>query len=241
MIPHRTRMPALRTRLARIGCLLVLAAASVAGAAEGGVPDLTLTVEQLPFASGRDVARLAIHGEAPLNCAPTIGRAWLEDADFSIELRSPTSGCDETRRVPFTLRVDPREILRCRVLAERRLDRVLKPAPGVAVPDLWQHVDRRFLWPTIVDRDAQEVVPEDRHLQGLVTNRSVAENATLAGIAGLIVAGAAVGAGVAGVFIETHQDPDRAPSDGPNMVPLNQLEELMRQIMAIDKLAKSFA
>lgn len=112
MIPHRTRMPAFRARLARIGCMLALAvavgAASVAGAAEGGVPDLSITVEQLPFGSRRDIVRLAIHGEAPRDCTPTIGRAWLEDADFSIELRSPTSGCDETRRVPFTLRVDPR-------------------------------------------------------------------------------------------------------------------------------------
>ena len=55
-----------------------------------------------------------------------------------------------------------------------------------------------------------------------------------------ILARAAAAVGVAAVFIETHQDPDHAPSDGPNMVPLNQLEELMRQIMAIDKLAKSF-
>ena len=46
--------------------------------------------------------------------------------------------------------------------------------------------------------------------------------------------------GIAAVFIETHENPDTAPSDGPNMVPLDKLEELMRQIMAIDKLAKSF-
>jgi len=56
-----------------------------------------------------------------------------------------------------------------------------------------------------------------------------------------VLARAAAAVGVAAVFIETHQDPDKAPSDGPNMVPLSQLEELMRQIMAIDKLAKSFA
>jgi 2-dehydro-3-deoxyphosphooctonate aldolase (KDO 8-P synthase) len=55
-----------------------------------------------------------------------------------------------------------------------------------------------------------------------------------------ILARAAAAVGIAAVFIETHQDPDHAPSDGPNMVPLNQLEELMRQIIAIDKLAKSF-
>jgi 2-dehydro-3-deoxyphosphooctonate aldolase (KDO 8-P synthase) len=55
-----------------------------------------------------------------------------------------------------------------------------------------------------------------------------------------VLARAAAAVGIAAVFIETHQDPDKAPSDGPNMVPLNQLEEVMRQIMAIDKLAKSF-
>jgi 2-dehydro-3-deoxyphosphooctonate aldolase (KDO 8-P synthase) len=53
-----------------------------------------------------------------------------------------------------------------------------------------------------------------------------------------VLARAAVAVGVAGVFIETHQDPDRAPSDGPNMVPLNELEELLRRLMAFDRLAK---
>jgi len=52
------------------------------------------------------------------------------------------------------------------------------------------------------------------------------------------LARAAVAVGVAGVFIETHQDPDRAPSDGPNMVPLKEFEGLMRELMAIDKIAK---
>jgi 2-dehydro-3-deoxyphosphooctonate aldolase (KDO 8-P synthase) len=55
-----------------------------------------------------------------------------------------------------------------------------------------------------------------------------------------ILARAAAAVGIAAVFIETHENPDKAPSDGPNMVPISQLEELMRQIMAIDKLAKSF-
>ena len=55
-----------------------------------------------------------------------------------------------------------------------------------------------------------------------------------------ILARAAAAVGIAAVFIETHENPDVAPSDGPNMVPLNQLEMLMRQIMAIDKLVKGF-
>jgi 2-dehydro-3-deoxyphosphooctonate aldolase (KDO 8-P synthase) len=49
---------------------------------------------------------------------------------------------------------------------------------------------------------------------------------------------AAVAVGVAGLFIETHQDPDRAPSDGPNMLPLASLEPLLRELIEIDRLAK---
>ena len=53
-----------------------------------------------------------------------------------------------------------------------------------------------------------------------------------------VLARAAVAVGVAGIFIETHQDPDRAPSDGPNMLPLVELEPLLRELMAIDRLVK---
>ena len=53
------------------------------------------------------------------------------------------------------------------------------------------------------------------------------------------LARAAVAVGVAGVFIETHQDPDNAPSDGPNMVPLNKLENLLKQLNDIDNLIKT--
>ncbi len=49
---------------------------------------------------------------------------------------------------------------------------------------------------------------------------------------------AAVAVGVAAVFLETHQDPDNAPSDGPNMVPLNKLENLINQLVEIDNLIK---
>ena len=52
------------------------------------------------------------------------------------------------------------------------------------------------------------------------------------------LARAAVAVGVAGVFIETHQDPDNAPSDGPNMVPLNKLENLLKQLSEIDNFIK---
>src|ERR671917_17137 len=53
-----------------------------------------------------------------------------------------------------------------------------------------------------------------------------------------VLARAAVAVGVAGVFIETHQDPDKAPSDGPNMVPLKEFEALLAQLKAFDALAK---
>ena len=54
-----------------------------------------------------------------------------------------------------------------------------------------------------------------------------------------VLARAAVAVGVAGVFIETHQDPDRAPSDGPKMMPLKHMEPLLKQLMQFDVLAKS--
>ena len=49
---------------------------------------------------------------------------------------------------------------------------------------------------------------------------------------------AATAVGIAGIFLETHQDPDNAPSDGPNMVPLKNLENLVSQIVEIDNLIK---
>jgi len=53
-----------------------------------------------------------------------------------------------------------------------------------------------------------------------------------------VLARAAVAVGVAGVFIETHQDPDRAPSDGPNMMPLKEMEPLLCTLVEFDRLAK---
>lgn len=54
-----------------------------------------------------------------------------------------------------------------------------------------------------------------------------------------VLARAAVSVGVAGIFIETHDDPDRAPSDGANMVPLGQMSALITDLMAFDALAKA--
>ncbi|MBX9927044.1 MAG: 3-deoxy-8-phosphooctulonate synthase [Hyphomicrobiaceae bacterium] len=54
-----------------------------------------------------------------------------------------------------------------------------------------------------------------------------------------VLARAAVAVGVAGLFIETHEEPDRAPSDGPNMVPLKHFEELIKNLMQIDQVAKN--
>ena len=56
-----------------------------------------------------------------------------------------------------------------------------------------------------------------------------------------VLARAAVAVGVAGVFIETHEDPDNAPSDGPNMVPISEMPALVEQLMAIDRVAKAAA
>jgi 2-dehydro-3-deoxyphosphooctonate aldolase (KDO 8-P synthase) len=56
-----------------------------------------------------------------------------------------------------------------------------------------------------------------------------------------VLARAAVAVGVAGLFIETHQDPDRAPSDGPNMMPLKEMEPLLGRLMDFDALAKAKA
>ena len=56
-----------------------------------------------------------------------------------------------------------------------------------------------------------------------------------------VLARAAVAVGVAGVFIETHPDPDHAPSDGPNMVPLREFEALIKRLMDFDALAKNIS
>ncbi len=54
-----------------------------------------------------------------------------------------------------------------------------------------------------------------------------------------VMARAAVSLGIASVFIETHEDPDNAPSDGPNMIPLPQMRALIQSLMDFDKLAKA--
>jgi 2-dehydro-3-deoxyphosphooctonate aldolase (KDO 8-P synthase) len=54
-----------------------------------------------------------------------------------------------------------------------------------------------------------------------------------------VMARAAVSLGIAGVFIETHEDPDRAPSDGPNMIRLSDMHALVESLMQFDRLAKA--
>jgi 2-dehydro-3-deoxyphosphooctonate aldolase (KDO 8-P synthase) len=54
-----------------------------------------------------------------------------------------------------------------------------------------------------------------------------------------VLARAALAVGVAALFIETHPDPDRAPSDGPNMVPLARMPELLETLVAFDRLSKN--
>jgi 2-dehydro-3-deoxyphosphooctonate aldolase (KDO 8-P synthase) len=54
-----------------------------------------------------------------------------------------------------------------------------------------------------------------------------------------VLARAATAVGIAGLFIETHQDPDRAPSDGPNMIALKDLPPLLERLMQFDRIAKT--
>ena len=54
-----------------------------------------------------------------------------------------------------------------------------------------------------------------------------------------VLSRAALAIGVAGLFMETHEDPDNAPSDGPNMVPLHEMEALLKRLQGFDALAKS--
>jgi len=54
-----------------------------------------------------------------------------------------------------------------------------------------------------------------------------------------VLANAAITTGIAGIFLETHEHPDSAPSDGPNMIPLNQMEAMLKNLKALDELAKS--
>ena len=53
------------------------------------------------------------------------------------------------------------------------------------------------------------------------------------------LAKAAIAVGVGAVFMETHEDPDNAPSDGPNMVPLNEIKNLLKQLVSIDTVIKN--
>ena len=54
-----------------------------------------------------------------------------------------------------------------------------------------------------------------------------------------ILARAAVSVGIAAIFMETHQDPDNAPSDGPNMVPLSEIKGIIETLMEFDRIAKA--
>jgi 2-dehydro-3-deoxyphosphooctonate aldolase (KDO 8-P synthase) len=54
-----------------------------------------------------------------------------------------------------------------------------------------------------------------------------------------VLARAAAAIGVAAIFMETHQDPDKAPSDGPNMVHLKDMEPLLAELVAFDRIAKA--
>jgi len=91
--------------------------------------------------------------------------------------------------------------------------------------------------PTMKDQCACPVVFDATH--------SVQQPGGLGGASGgdrtmaPLLARCAVSLGIAAVFIETHQDPDSAPSDGPNMIPLDQMRGVLETLMAFDRLAKS--
>ena len=54
-----------------------------------------------------------------------------------------------------------------------------------------------------------------------------------------VLARAATAVGIAGIFVETHQEPDKAPSDGPNMLPVSEMEPLLRKLIEFERLSKS--
>jgi 2-dehydro-3-deoxyphosphooctonate aldolase (KDO 8-P synthase) len=54
-----------------------------------------------------------------------------------------------------------------------------------------------------------------------------------------VLARAAIAIGVAAVFMETHEDPDKAPSDGPNMIPIKQMPDSLETLLEFDRLAKA--
>ena len=55
-----------------------------------------------------------------------------------------------------------------------------------------------------------------------------------------VLSRAAIAVGVAGLFIETHKEPDKAPSDGPNMLPLDELENLLIILKDLDEISKKY-
>ena len=102
-----------------------------------------------------------------------------------------------------------------------------------------------FGYNTLVsDMRALPIMADHRRTGGIRRHHSVQQPGGQGGASGgergfvETLARAAVAVGVAGVFIETHEDPDNAPSDGPNMVPFRDMPALLEKLMAFDRIAK---
>ena len=113
----------------------------------------------------------------------------------------------------------------------------------VAPPDPTRRVVRLELSPatdTLVVGDTRTFVAVAHDsTDAVIVGAPVAWSSDDPAVVSVGAGGAAVAVGVAGVFIETHQDPDKAPSDGPNMIPLKQLEALIAMLQEFDQIAKS--
>jgi len=97
----------------------------------------------------------------------------------------------------------------------------------------------------VVDMQSLPEMARNGHPVIMDATHAVAQPGGLGGSSGgqrefaPVMARAAVSVGVAGVFMETHQDPDNAPCDGPNMIYLDQMPKLIETLMAFDRLAKA--
>ena len=103
MLRSHTRKLAVKARLATAVCVGALFACMGAHAA---LPALRVQLEPVAAGSLQLTRQIGLSGQAPLHCAPTIDRVTLDGVDLSIDLKSPHTGCDSTRTLPFNLRVD---------------------------------------------------------------------------------------------------------------------------------------
>ena len=104
---------------------------------------------------------------------------------------------------------------------------------------VWIFLDSRYIWKSFREKGALSLIKIGKANQAVLQPGGQGEKSGGQREFVEYLSRAAVAVGVAGVFIETHQDPDNAPSDGPNMVPLDKLEDLLKQLNDIDNLIKN--